>query len=379
MKKNYRCMKRSNVVLWFFFFPGILFVLIIISNCEKNKNQIDSLSTSYTAFTVSPILLDRISGIVPLGQLNPPAHTLPTRHQYWYTGTISDNINPNFRALLYSPGKIWVTKISETKYEDREYEYDYCVEFAICKNITGYFGHVTNLSPALKNLIANELSTNCDSYSTTTESLTTCTYNVFYKMDAGELIGSVSYYGTIDFGMDDNNSKLNFANSSRWSYMVTAVNPLNYFSADIRKAIEAKVGNWDGSLFRTTQPIGGTIEYDVVGTAQGTWVIADFDDKIFAESQAVSLVYDNINPSLGAFSIGNIGTNFDSKVLTFQPQDSGFINRKFNQVTADGNVYEYQFTEGSIYIQYLSKGNMIIETGVTFKGAFTNSAICLIR
>ena len=36
------------------------------------------------AFHVSPVAVDQIRFIVPLGSLNPPGHTLPTDHIYFY-------------------------------------------------------------------------------------------------------------------------------------------------------------------------------------------------------------------------------------------------------------------------------------------------------
>lgn len=50
-----------------------------------NLASLPSCGTSTTLFTAMPLAASQIAGWVPLGNLNPSAHTFPTDHQYIYT------------------------------------------------------------------------------------------------------------------------------------------------------------------------------------------------------------------------------------------------------------------------------------------------------
>ena len=65
----------------------------------------------------------------------------------------------------------------------------------------------------------------------------------------------------------------------------------------------------------------------------------------FPEDPHIALVHDNVDPSIGAFSVGNSLPGLKSGVYFFDPQEEGFVNRDFNQVEvdeADGNIFCYE-------------------------------------
>src|SRR6266496_2401258 len=56
----------------------------------NNSNTGQGAAPGTALFTESPISLDLISSIVPIGNLNPPAHTLPTNHSYFFHTSTAD-------------------------------------------------------------------------------------------------------------------------------------------------------------------------------------------------------------------------------------------------------------------------------------------------
>jgi hypothetical protein len=63
------------------------------------------ISPNAPTFTASPLGLDRLLHIIPLGNLNPPGHTFPTNHMYfnWRTGAIDTSIDPSLLPTVYAP------------------------------------------------------------------------------------------------------------------------------------------------------------------------------------------------------------------------------------------------------------------------------------
>lgn len=89
---------------------------------------------------------------------------------------------------------------------------------------------------------------------------------------AGEVIGDRSEAPKFDFSTFATAAKANLLNPAsyergeRWKPFTA--NPYDYFPAEVAKTYEAKT-------LRTKQPVGGTIFYDIPGTAQGVWFVAD--------------------------------------------------------------------------------------------------------
>ena len=66
----------------------VCIAIVSLVSCGKGRYELTRFSdrSANTLLTQSPVLLNQVTGIVPLGNLNPPDHALPTRHMYWYTG-----------------------------------------------------------------------------------------------------------------------------------------------------------------------------------------------------------------------------------------------------------------------------------------------------
>lgn len=284
--------------------------------------------------TISHINPSDVREIIPLGNLNPPDHTLPTEHMYFHID--------GSEADVKSPGDITITELRATIYLDsagKEVRRDYGITFALCKDLFGYFLHITKLEQDFE-LLVNE---KCSGEAGTEHgggNFKSCNVQPNKKILAGTLIGKVS--SSSDFGMYDYRVKHEYANPSRYtSRSPYIVCPLENFDDATKVSLYGKVQ-------RTADPRCGKTVYDVKGTLQGNW----FYGNVMAEREwqnHLAFAYDNKNPQEATLSVG--GVFMTSGRVKFSPQNSGTTNRAFDQVTADGNVYCYtgEFIPGNIY------------------------------
>ncbi len=311
--------------------------------------------------TVSPIDFNALIAIRPLGTLNPPDHTQPTRHTYWYAGDPGNPPPPDQLAAVYSPGEIRLVEITEATYSNRPYETDYTLRFFVCDNVSGYFNHVSVLSDQFAAMVGDFNQGQCDTYSTSSETITRCTLQTSLDLSAGMLLGEVSYYGTLDFGMDDSRISHYVANPNHFGFIEHAVCPMDYYQDSMKLALLDMTGEYDGSQQRTVEPRCGKVDFDISGTASGAWVLSPVPANTFIESVSIALAEDNIDPSMAAFSIGNVGSNIDAQVLRFLAEEEGTINRRFDEVTADGELYCYDLGGSSVVIQLVDANNLQFE------------------
>ena len=162
-----------------------------------------------------------------------------------------------------------------------------------------------------------------------------------------------------------------------------------YFTASITPQIDAKLGLYDGTVQRTTAPIDGTISVDVAGTVRGYWF--NPSQPWPPENYHAALAPDEVTPNTDqVISLGLTQTNVGSVRGDFAPVLTGLINRAFESVTADGNIYCYQplientaGQSGMIILQLLDANTLKIEiqakTGGNCAGsqpwAFTSNAV----
>ena len=184
------------------------------------------------------------------------------------------------------------------------------------------------------------------------------------KARTGELLGTAGGQAggsqaldwvTEDFRM----TPLNFINNSRFigagqDYSRYVACPLDYFTTGVHDALYGLLGgtpingNFSTILKRTAVPLCGTTDYDVPGTAQGNWFIGNMQKgAAFIEDPNLALIYDEINMSIGIFSVGTSMSSLglQSGAYYFVPSSSGTVNRNFNSITPDANIYCYQTTQ----------------------------------
>ncbi len=306
-------------------------------------------------FTSYPVDMNRLTSIIPLGNLNPPGHTYPTDHMYFNTNSTAwpDGFE------IYAPGDITITEIIKVEYNPPQIggvTIDYSINFVVCTKISGTFGHVNNISTFLSDItgeFGSEYGDTENSYEIDGRTYTRFEKSIRIDVDAGQLLGRACIGGGgFDFWLKDTRVNLEWVNTDISKSFQNTVCPLAYFTDTLKEALLDKLGGWGGPVY----PLGycGKIDFDVPNTAQGIWGREGWTGYE-AEERGLALVYCNINASKGVISIGNAeNSTWDKRVQRFNPTNSGFMNRNFSQVTNDGNIY-YYFCEEFSYPFYYNK------------------------
>ncbi|NHJ33023.1 MAG: hypothetical protein FK732_09175 [Asgard group archaeon] len=314
------------------------------------RNGSSALPCVDRPFIHYPVDMTRLTELVPLGNLNPPDHTFPTDHMYFFTDTMT--YPDGFE--IYAPGNMTISYIRKVAYDPPQgvITTDFTLDFDVCKHVSGSLGHINNLSTYLTNLVGEfgeEYGDEVWSYSFAGRTYTSYRKRVDVDVLAGDVLGRAAMGGGYDFWLKDDRVELFWVNEYISRHFQHTVCPIAYFTNDLQVTLKAKIGGWI-----PVDPPGycGKIDFDVPNTAQGIWYSEDHGQD-GAEEFGLALVYSNFNISKGAFSIGDAGNStWDKNVYYFTPTDSGFLNRNFSQLTNDGNVYYYlceEFKTGMIY------------------------------
>ena len=357
-----RLLTRSNTKLIVPVF--IICCLLVIASCSSNPGDgsfLDNIPTVSEVgepfFSVIPLDNSDFVSIVPLGNLNPTGHTFPTDHHYLYL------TDPGTAVPVYAPGKIWVTMINSSYHHIADFT-DYSIYFYGCREVKAYFGHVSGLAGSVLDAFNNAPANSSDTYSTGGETYTVTDKTVFVEVEAGTIIGYVGNAGSLalDFGIIDERVQHSFANPGRFTGKdyLSAVPCMGYYAETQRSYLESVCGTYDGLTQRTVPPIGGTIEQDIAGTAQGIWFLPG--QPTYPEDPHLALAHDNVDPTKPVFSVGNSITGLSSGTYTYTPEVSGVLHRDFSEITNDGNTYIFHFgTDSTILLEMLTDTSLRIE------------------
>ena len=319
---------------------------------EKERADLPACGNKMDFFTVSPIKSEDYGDLIPLGSLNPTGHVFPTDHIYLFskkTPGRNGETTEDFAKPFYSPGDMWITEVS-TSEDLATQKTDYGIVYQPCAEFEGKFGHVGRLSAKLKAAIEKITDKKCNDYTTGGSKYRACWYGqlkIFIK--AGEEMGTVfnGRSAALDiWATDFRSEKLKFANPARWrEETFYNVCPANYFTASIKNEMLSRFSGYGRNEKRTVEPVCGTIEADMKGTARGHWFSRDHTQDLL-EDKNLALANDNKNPLQQAFSMGNSGESkgYKSGVNYFMPKNSGNVNRDFAEVKPDGSVYCYETT-----------------------------------
>jgi hypothetical protein len=260
---------------------------------------------------------------------------------------------------IFAPGNLILTRLIKVEYDPPQglISEDYSIEFSVCRNVWGKFGHVNNLSTYLLEQVGGfgpEYGDEIYTYQIAGRNYTNYRKDVNLAITAGQLLGMAGQGGGYDFWLKDDRVELTWINQEWTREFQYTVCPLDYFNASLKSALQAKLKDWSGKPVYPPN-YGGKIDFDVANTVQGIWTKEDFVNR--AEDYGLALVYSNFNTSVGAISIGLAGnSSWDSRVYSFDPAEDGFENRVFNEVTSDGNVYYYfcnEFRSGMNYYKVI--------------------------
>lgn len=341
------------------------------SNRPKSSNSPSSNSTALAAcsgknyFSVAPVPLADITGIIPLGHFNPSAHVFPTNHTY--VDISSTNVP------LSAPGDIHITDIISASGSN-----DYSIIYSPCTQITGQFGHVKGLTKSLLDQFNQAPTRWHQSYSTGGGQYSLVDKSVSIQVAAGQQIGSVgnNEMKGFDWYAYDTRATLSFANNSRWTgNLRSTVCPLDYYAnASSFDKLFKDPAITTGNNQRTVAPLCGQFDQDVPGTAQGAWFAPGAPTT--PEDPHLALAHDEINPGLGVFSIGTTFGNasgIGTGLFYFKPTGSGNVDRDFSQVKTDGQIYCYELQyyndlsypgmpdAGAVIVQLIDNNTLKIE------------------
>ena len=298
--------------------------------------------SSGAVFTVAPTDSSAFDYLIPLGNLNPPDHTIPTDHVYYvFPGDINQGRPPV--TSVRAPSKIHITRVSRITaiVGNSVRSHDYKLDFSPCRGVDAYFDHITGLSPGLSQAVS-AAGERCEEYHPRpTDTYRYCNSNFDYVAQAGDVIGQAGG-GTaagFDFGAtDDRSPTMAYSNPARYNQL-HVVCPFDLFVGSIRDSFLTRFGR-TGSP-RTIAPVCGTVMQDQPGTAQGNWFIGDASaGSPEGWNKSLALVHDNFDPSQGVVSFG--GNGGGAFRLDFIPTSSGTINREFSGITPGHEVYCFE-------------------------------------
>jgi hypothetical protein len=246
-------MKKEKNYLWY---VSIIFLTGILLNTCKTAKHITNPSEP-VIFEVSPVPVHTIRQATPLGNLNPPGHTFPTDHIYFYlNGKDLVEVNAITDGIIQS-----------TYYN--AWSDDYRIEFKHTETFYSYLDHVKNLF--------SEISTGA-------------------QIKTGDPVG----YGdpnisAVDLGVIDYDTTLYFVNPDRYhDKMLHCGDPYRYFTESVRNELLKKNP-------RIAEPRGGKIDFDMDGTISGNWFLegtpVDESMNVTWWSHHLAFVYDIFEPS----------------------------------------------------------------------------------
>src|SRR3989344_5528259 len=224
---------------------------------EKERAELPECGK--TLMTVSPVPIDSITGIEPIGSSNPPEHTLASISSDTYIGVTGQGTTKT--TPLVAPGDMWIILINP-RYGITQDPEDHVIKYAFCKDVYGVVDHVKSFSPEMKKLV--------DSYRCSyggTPGDDRCPIMLLTPVKAGTPLGTVGrMQGNFNFGTWDLRVTHRFVSPSRHGFLTKhATCPFDYFAAPLKAELMAKL---DG-------PSCGSVEHDVKGTLAGDWFIGD--------------------------------------------------------------------------------------------------------
>ncbi|MBI3681537.1 MAG: hypothetical protein HY235_14225 [Acidobacteria bacterium] len=273
-----------------------------------------------------------------LGFLSVPTHLFPAKHSNFSLAL--PGVETPQKPVLF-PADVWVTEV--WSYRSANFG-GYQLYFQPCDRVRAYFFHLKDISDALKAAFeAGEK--HCSDFQDPQGTIVKCQARVQYKAAAGEQAGISGDGAGVDFGMADFRiAPSGLADLSHYPFDYPYyVSPVEYYPSDLKGLFETKLASWDGTMRRTAEPLPGIYRQDVPGTAQGNWFFPGLNLRINSEDLTphLALVQDYINPAQPVLSIGASVKDVRMGLYSFTPAETGFVNRVFREVTADGNTYCY--------------------------------------
>lgn len=322
---------------------AIIIILIFVPGCKKGDESPvttdednwqeriyfdQSLPDGTLEFTYLPADTSIFDYIIPLGNMNPPMHTIPTDHIYF----VHDG-----KAVgkpVYAPASGKVLEIYTFNYGDG---YDQRINIGVTKTSAYYMVHLV----VDKNIKVGDF------------------------VSAGQKIGVVSPYAmAFDLGVVNRNVNQPFVNPKRYGYTsIYGDSPLKYFKEPYRSQLYSKV-------LREGPDKDGKFCYDQKGKLIGNWFAENTPSNPATISDygkyQIAFAYDVFKPDMIRISIG--GDFFPG---VFFVQDEAIppenVTKESGKITyyLFNNSFEFPSTRGQrvglMIVQMLSDDKIKIE------------------
>lgn len=209
-----------------------------------------NLPAGTLSLKVSPIDQAAIRWITPLGNLNPPGHTIPTDHIYFYFADPDARETAEGRRTdFFAPGDgVVATFLGAVGAESK-------VFIRQTSTFTYYLDHLIPSVPLERGTVVT----------------------------AGQRLGTSGSAFGVDLGVINDSLTLGFLVPGRYlGDTLHADAPLKYFTEPLRSQLYARVQRMGGDL-------DGRIDYDIAGRLSGNWFLGS--------SGVVAFAYDTYDPS----------------------------------------------------------------------------------
>ena len=236
------------------------------SGGPTDDNSIKPPPNGVAQFTALPVDISRTPLLTPLGNLNPPGHTLPTDHVYFYQTNFA--VFPVVPATAVLP--VYAATTGAVNFMLQPAGTDWKIGFIATKDFGYYYDHLVPL-PNIK---------------------------VGTVVQAGEQVGTTTPGGAFDLGAYDLRvSHTGFVNPVRYGEQTLHyVSPWAYFVEPLRSQLYAKVRRHPSAADKD-----GKIDFGVAGRLVGDWFEQSVPNSTEASGPAgwpksLAFVYDYYDP-----------------------------------------------------------------------------------
>lgn len=295
-------------------------------------------ATTQPTFSNSPLALDKMAYIVPMGKVL-DGHVTPTDHVY--VAPINPNVPDNtYDVVMPADGKVITVGRMPAQYIGDRKDVtlapdDFRVVLSFSCRYYAIFIHVHKLSDKLAAAIGDLPDGQ--------------TKDVDVPLKAGELIAHLGG-STFDWTMIDAESKLSgFISPDLYqgeSWKIHTVDPFSVYAGDLKAKLEAM-------SLRTVAPFGGKIDYDVAGALIGNWFKEGTNGYMGASQDRyydghLSIAPDPIDPTATVYSVGNwngaakqyvVKGNFDASTITTASGVTKIELVQYQYLQANGQPY----------------------------------------
>jgi len=309
-------------------------------------------------FTNAPIDLPTVDFLEPLGNLNPPGHTFPTDHIYFYYVNLGfpavinpiTTVNPtNCKSgcPVYAPADGYLSNIRLSS-DNGGTPNQYNVTFTHTDTFSSYLDHLTTLDPSI---LAQAGRINPSGNN-----------GEWIPVKAGEVVGTVggvSGENALDFGVTNLQITQPFINPSHYGFEANSDSPIKYYADPLKSMLYGMVGRQTPDHWGRDEK-DGIFCYDLPNTVLGNWAIQGSDPNWTnpdSWSQQLSFSYDsNYSSQMRITFGGESGVHPFGVIGAWMVQPGALA---FESVTAITGAYGYQ-----IYGWDPNTGNIDLNSGI---------------